>query len=162
MTICLLELVVVQMGQVAVLGWVIAGAHHESWLWWDDISCRTMLMGSASMCLVLSEDTDCMWCWRVHLDSAAGVNVLPRLGGPILNLDQDSLCPDKLLVFPHPVSVSNFSWLTPAVFCIRSYSSWSSDHWAVCIYSDGIIKLITKKMMTKFCNRPGSVFRIRD
>jgi hypothetical protein len=148
-TVCLLELVVFQMGQVALLGWVMAGR-----LWWDDISCRTMPMGSASMCLVLSEDTDCMWCWRVQLDAAAGVNVLPCLGGPSSNLDQDNSCPGKLLVFPHPVLGSIFSWVATAVFCIRSYSSWSSDHWAVFVYSNGIIKLTTKKMMTKFLQYP--------
>ena len=113
-----------------------------------------MPMGSASMCLVLSEDTDCMWCCCVHLDGAAGVNVMPCLGGPSSNLDQDNLCPGKFFVSPHPVSGSNFNWVTTAAFCIHSFSSWSYDHWAIHIYSDGIIKLTTKKMMTKFLQYP--------
>ena len=83
----------------------------------------------------------------------AGVNVLPCLGGPSSNLDQDNLCPGKLLVFPHPVLGSDFNWVTTTVFCICSYSL-SSDNWAVCIYSGSIIKLTTKKMMTEFLQYP--------
>ena len=84
----------------------------------------------------------------------AGVNVLPCSEDPSSNLDQDSLCPGKLLVFSHPVSGIDFNWVTHTVFCICSYSSLSSDDWAVCIYSDGIVKLTTKKMMTKFPQYP--------
>ena len=80
----------------------------------------------------------------------AGVNVLSCSGGLSSNLDQDNLCPGKLLVFPYPILGSDFNWVTTTVFCVCSYSSLSSDNWAVCIYSDGIIKLTTKKMVTKF------------
>lgn len=78
----------------------------------------------------------------------AGVKVLPCSRGPNLNLGQDNLCPGKLLVFPHPVLGSDFNWVTATVFCICSYSSLSSDSWAECMCSNGIIKLTTKKMMT--------------
>lgn len=56
--------------------------------------------GICSTCPVLSDDLDSMRWWRVHLDGAVGVNVSAMCqGGPILNLDQDSYCPGKFLVF---------------------------------------------------------------